>query len=253
MTDAGLALLLWTVRGTEDKGCGGGGGSEAVCPSVFVDGPAWSWASLVCLCWSWLVLTSVLSVKAVAVGSSQCRYHHTTELHKDRSAGRARQDSPVSPLRQTRWDQWWEWGLCIDISLLALLPWLGVLPHVSPVQSSGVVWSGGEVLLIPGGAGYRAVSAVITYKHWQPTVRLVRPLELSLSLSHPYQHQHQGILTLTTMGSPISNIIVSSGWLNATTYNIWGASTQYPVPSTPAPPCPGLLYRDREEDCIRDS
>ena len=72
---------------------------------VFVDGLSGAIVGLPRLCWSWLVLTSVLSVKAVAVRSSQCRYHHTTELEKDRSASRDHQSSPVRPLLQTRCDQ----------------------------------------------------------------------------------------------------------------------------------------------------
>ena len=41
--------------------------TEAVSLAVFVDGFSAGIAELGRLCWSWLVLTSVLSVKAVAV------------------------------------------------------------------------------------------------------------------------------------------------------------------------------------------
>ena len=44
--------------------------TEAVSLAVFVDGYSAGIAGLGRLCWSWLVLTSVLSVKAVAVVGS---------------------------------------------------------------------------------------------------------------------------------------------------------------------------------------
>ena len=86
----------------------------------------------VCLSWCWLVLTSVLSVKAVAVGSSQCRYHHTTELEKDRSGSRDHQDSPLQSARPARPDVIrGDGGVCIQISLL---PGVRLQPDVSPVK-----------------------------------------------------------------------------------------------------------------------
>ena len=70
MTDAGLALLLLTVWRLKTKDvarlepvklCGG---------DMLVKGVCWLSTRLVCLCWFCLVLTSVLSVKAVAVVGS---------------------------------------------------------------------------------------------------------------------------------------------------------------------------------------
>ena len=68
-TDAGLALLLPTVWKVKTKDVAGRevAETEAVSLAVFVDGYSAGIAGLGRLCWSWLVLTSVLSVKAVAV------------------------------------------------------------------------------------------------------------------------------------------------------------------------------------------